>query len=106
MCVRPLDKTWRDLEHLSGGEKTLSSLAFLFALHEYRPTPFYIFDEIDAALDFRNVGIVAKFLQSRSESSQFIIISLRQELFTIAHQLVGVSKVKGVSSSLSLVSEV
>lgn len=54
--VMPPKKTWKNISHLSGGEKTLSSLALVFALHHYKPTPLYVMDEIDAALDFRNVS--------------------------------------------------
>merc|ERR1711898_51410 len=49
--VRPPKKSWKQIQNLSGGEKTLSSLALVFALHHYRPTPLYFMDEIDAALD-------------------------------------------------------
>ena len=55
--VMPPKKSWKNIGNLSGGEKTLSSLALVFALHVYRPTPLYVMDEIDAALDFRNVSI-------------------------------------------------
>ena len=55
--VMPPKKSWKNISNLSGGEKTLSSLALVFALHHYRPTPLYVMDEIDAALDFRNVSI-------------------------------------------------
>jgi structural maintenance of chromosome 4 len=51
--VRPPGKSWKNIGNLSGGEKTLSSLALVFALHQFKPTPCYIMDEIDAALDFR-----------------------------------------------------
>lgn len=54
--VMPPKKSWKNISHLSGGEKTLSSLALVFALHHYKPTPLYVMDEIDAALDFRNVS--------------------------------------------------
>lgn len=54
--VMPPKKSWKNISNLSGGEKTLSSLALVFALHVYRPTPLYVMDEIDAALDFRNVS--------------------------------------------------
>lgn len=54
--VMPPKKSWKNIGNLSGGEKTLSSLALVFALHHYRPTPLYVMDEIDAALDFRNVS--------------------------------------------------
>lgn len=48
--VRPKNKSWKNISNLSGGEKTLSSLALVFALHHYKPTPLYVMDEIDAAL--------------------------------------------------------
>jgi structural maintenance of chromosome 4 len=56
--VMPPKKSWKNISNLSGGEKTLSSLALVFALHHYKPTPLYVMDEIDAALDFRNVSII------------------------------------------------
>jgi len=58
--VMPPKKSWKNISNLSGGEKTLSSLALVFALHHYKPTPLYVMDEIDAALDFRNVGLLAR----------------------------------------------
>lgn len=61
--VRPPKKSWKNISNLSGGEKTLSSLALVFALHHYKPTPLYVMDEIDAALDFRNVSIVANYIK-------------------------------------------
>lgn len=54
--VMPPKKSWKNISMLSGGEKTLSSLALVFALHVYKPTPLYVMDEIDAALDFKNVS--------------------------------------------------
>ncbi|KAL9095463.1 MAG: hypothetical protein Q9165_002334 [Trypethelium subeluteriae] len=57
--VMPPKKSWKNISNLSGGEKTLSSLALVFALHHYKPTPLYVMDEIDAALDFRNVSVAA-----------------------------------------------
>lgn len=48
--VRPPRKSWKNISNLSGGEKTLSSLSLVFALHHYKPTPLYVMDEIDAAL--------------------------------------------------------
>jgi structural maintenance of chromosome 4 len=56
--VMPPKKSWKNISNLSGGEKTLSSLALVFALHHYKPTPLYVMDEIDAALDFRNVCLL------------------------------------------------
>jgi structural maintenance of chromosome 4 len=62
--VMPPKKSWKNIGNLSGGEKTLSSLALVFALHVYRPTPLYVMDEIDAALDFRNVSCPFSSLRS------------------------------------------
>ena len=60
--MRPPKKSWKKIFNLSGGEKTLSSLALVFALHHFKPTPLYFMDEIDAALDFKNVSIVACYI--------------------------------------------
>ncbi|TQS31901.1 hypothetical protein Golomagni_07802, partial [Golovinomyces magnicellulatus] len=79
--VMPPKKSWKNISNLSGGEKTLSSLALVFALHAYKPTPVYVMDEIDAALDFRNVSIVANLIRERTKGGQFIIISLRNNMF-------------------------
>ncbi|VVD06021.1 unnamed protein product [Leptidea sinapis] len=57
--VRPPSKSWKNISNLSGGEKTLASLALVFALHYYKPTPLYVMDEIDAALDFKNISILS-----------------------------------------------
>lgn len=64
--VRPPGKSWKNISNLSGGEKTLSSLALVFALHYYKPTPLYVMDEIDAALDFKNVSIVGHYIKVKS----------------------------------------
>lgn len=81
--VRPPKKSWKNIANLSGGEKTLSSLALVFALHHYKPTPLYVMDEIDAALDFRNVSIVGNYIKERTRNAQFIIISLRNNMFEL-----------------------
>ena len=65
--VRPPKKSWKNIVNLSGGEKTLSSLALVFALHHYKPTPLYFMDEIDAALDFKNVSIVANYVKEQTQ---------------------------------------
>lgn len=101
--VRPPKKSWKQISNLSGGEKTLSSLALIFSLHYIKPTPIYVMDEIDAALDFRNVSIVANYVLRQARGAQFIIISLRNNMFEEAHQLVGVCKVNDTTSTLVLV---
>uniref|UniRef100_A0A914P6E2 RecF/RecN/SMC N-terminal domain-containing protein n=1 Tax=Panagrolaimus davidi TaxID=227884 RepID=A0A914P6E2_9BILA len=92
-CVRPKGKGWRPMNLTSGGEKTLSSLSLVFALHHFRPTPFYVMDEIDAALDAPNVMLIAHFFKERAKTAQFIIISLREQMFNLADQLIGIFKV-------------
>jgi len=62
----PPTKRFRDMEQLSGGEKTVAALALLFALHSYRPSPFFVLDEVDAALDATNVARVAHYVRSRT----------------------------------------
>ena len=80
------------MSNLSGGEKTLSSLSLIFALHHYKPSPLYVMDEIDAALDFRNVSVIADYIKDRTKDSQFIIISLRNQMFENANELIGIYK--------------
>lgn len=79
--VRPPKKSWKNISNLSGGEKTLSSLALVFALHHYRPTPLYVMDEIDAALDFKNVSIVANYIKVCILSTE-VFVSLTCTLMT------------------------
>ncbi|CAF9906961.1 hypothetical protein IMSHALPRED_005404 [Imshaugia aleurites] len=100
--VMPPKKSWRNISNLSGGEKTLSSLALVFALHHYKPTPLYVMDEIDAALDFRNVSIVASYIKERTKNAQFIVISLRNNMFELASRLVGVYKVNHMTKSVTV----
>lgn len=100
--VRPPKKSWKVISNLSGGEKTLASMALVFALHHFRPTPLYCMDEIDAALDFKNVSIVANYIKDRTKNAQFIIISLRNNMFELANRLVGIYKQQNQSHSLSI----
>ncbi|RDA93728.1 hypothetical protein CP533_0243 [Ophiocordyceps camponoti-saundersi (nom. inval.)] len=100
--VMPPKKSWKNIGNLSGGEKTLSSLALVFALHHYKPTPLYVMDEIDAALDFRNVSIVANYIKERTKNAQFIVISLRNNMFELAARLVGVYKVNHMTKNVTI----
>eukprot|EP01060_Flectonema_neradi_P009888 TRINITY_DN17047_c0_g1_i3.p1 TRINITY_DN17047_c0_g1~~TRINITY_DN17047_c0_g1_i3.p1 ORF type:complete len:1325 (+),score=391.49 TRINITY_DN17047_c0_g1_i3:58-4032(+) len=100
--VRPPKKSWKHISNLSGGEKTLSSLALVFALHHFKPTPFYVMDEIDAALDFKNVSIVGNYVKSAASNAQFIIISLRDHMFDLANRLIGISKVNNCTQTAAL----
>jgi len=100
--VRPPKKSWKNISNLSGGEKTLSSMALVFALHHYKPTPLYVMDEIDAALDFKNVSIVANYIHQRTKNAQFVIISLRNNMFELANRLVGIYKTNNASKSITI----
>ncbi|XP_055950961.1 structural maintenance of chromosomes protein 4-like [Argiope bruennichi] len=90
--VRPLRKSWKSIRNLSGGEKTLSSLSLVFALHYYRSTPFFVMDEIDAALDFRSVSIIGSYIKDCTKNAQFFVISLRENMFMLADHLIGIYK--------------
>ncbi|OQR89722.1 structural maintenance of chromosomes protein 4 [Achlya hypogyna] len=100
--VRPSKKSWKNISNLSGGEKTLASLALVFALHHYKPTPLYVMDEIDAALDFKNVSIVGNYIKQRTKNAQFIIISLRNNMFELADRLVGIYKTNNTTKSVTI----
>ncbi|XP_006453917.1 hypothetical protein AGABI2DRAFT_181926 [Agaricus bisporus var. bisporus H97] len=100
--VMPPKKSWKNISNLSGGEKTLSSLALVFALHHFKPTPLYFMDEIDAALDFMNVSIVANYIRHRTRNAQFIIISLRNDMFELSHRLIGIYKTSNATRSVSI----
>lgn len=100
--VRPPKKSWKNIANLSGGEKTLSSLSLVFALHHYKPTPLYVMDEIDAALDFKNVSIVGHYIKERTKNAQFVIISLRNNMFELADRLVGIYKTENATKSVAI----
>jgi chromosome segregation protein len=89
--ARPVGKTVARLEQLSGGEKSLASLAFIFALQRYDPSPLYVFDEVDMSLDGLNAEYVGRMLRHNAERAQFIVISLRKVTLKFASHLYGVT---------------
>ncbi|MCJ1336176.1 Structural maintenance of chromosomes protein 1 [Bachmanniomyces sp. S44760] len=93
-------KRFRDMEHLSGGEKTMAALALLFAIHSYQPSPFFVLDEVDAALDNANVRRIAEYIREhKGPGMQFIVISLKQGLFEGGEGLCGVYRDQSANSS-------
>lgn len=87
----PPMKRFRDMEQLSGGEKTMAALALLFATHTYKPAPFFVLDEVDAALDAQNVASVSDYIRAHaSQRFQFIVISLKASLYERSQGLVGI----------------
>ncbi|EGO30022.1 hypothetical protein SERLADRAFT_458485 [Serpula lacrymans var. lacrymans S7.9] len=99
----PPMKRFRDMEQLSGGEKTVAALALLFAIHSYQPAPFFVLDEVDAALDNTNVAKVANYIRTQASTSfQFVVISLKGSLYERGHALVGIYRDQDVNSSRTL----
>ena len=90
------------MSKLSGGEKTLSSLSLIFALHMFKPSPLYCMDEIDAALDYKNVAIVGKYIREKAKNCQFLIISLRNNMFDLAQKMVGIYKTHDITKTLTI----
>ncbi|MEI7719213.1 MAG: chromosome segregation SMC family protein [archaeon] len=91
-----------DITSLSGGEKTLVALSLIFAIQEYKPYCFYIFDEIDAALDKHNSELLAALIKRYMLSGQYIVITHNDALISEATTLYGVSMQEGLSQVISL----
>ncbi|NWI12307.1 SMC1B protein, partial [Crypturellus soui] len=89
-CVAP-GKRFMPMDSLSGGEKSVAALALVFAIHSFHPAPFFILDEIDAALDNTNIDKVSSFIRDQAhEQIQMIVISLKEEFYSKADALIGV----------------
>ena len=100
--ANPSGKTLMNIDEMSGGEKSLTALAFIFAIQEYKPAPFYVFDEIDAALDKENSKKVAELIKSLSKNAQFILITHNDETIKYGDTIYGVTMEEGESKILSL----
>jgi chromosome segregation protein len=101
--VQPPGKRLQSMRLLSGGEKTLTSLAFLFSLFEYKPSPFCVFDEVDASLDEANIQRFLKFLHQLKNKTQFVIITHNFKTMEEADYIYGISMDEpGVSKMYSM----
>ncbi len=89
--AKPAGKEVNAIDSMSGGEKALTAIAFIFSIQAYKPSPFYILDEIDAHLDDENVKRVAELIADTARDSQFIIVTLRDSMMALADELIGVS---------------
>lgn len=98
----PPMKRFRDMDQLSGGEKTVAALSLLFAIHSFRPAPFFIMDEVDAALDNVNVLKVCNYIRQRSDDFQCIVISLKDMFYERSESLVGICRDVSSNSSRTL----
>ncbi|MBQ3311103.1 chromosome segregation protein SMC [bacterium] len=96
--AQPRDKKRQRLESMSGGEKSITALAFVFAIQNYLPAPFYAFDEVDQSLDGINVEKLANLIQTQSKNTQFIVVSHRKPMIESANRTIGVTqKEKGIT---------
>lgn len=103
IMAQPPGKRLQSLRLLSGGEKTLTSLAFLFALFEYKPSPFCVFDEVDASLDEANIQRFLKFLHKLKEKTQFLVITHNFKTMEEADYIYGISMNEpGISTIYSM----
>ncbi len=89
--VKIMGNRFMDIRSLSGGEKTMTALAFIFAIQEHEPASFYILDEVDAALDKRNAEKLAKLVRKYSDRAQYVMISHNDGVISEADQLYGVA---------------
>ncbi|MBW4639025.1 MAG: chromosome segregation protein SMC [Gloeocapsa sp. UFS-A4-WI-NPMV-4B04] len=95
LVAHPKGKPVQRLSSMSGGEKSLTALSFIFALQRYRPSPFYAFDEVDMFLDGANVERLAKMIKQQTTLAQFIVVSLRRPMIEAAERTIGVTQARG-----------
>ncbi|MFZ4677921.1 MAG: AAA family ATPase, partial [Nodosilinea sp.] len=95
LVAHPKGKPVRRLASMSGGEKSLTALSFIFALQRYRPSPFYAFDEVDMFLDGANVERLSRMIKHQTEQAQFIVVSLRRPMIEAAQRTIGVTQARG-----------
>ncbi|BAY76027.1 chromosome segregation SMC protein [Nostoc linckia NIES-25] len=95
LVAHPKGKPVQRLASMSGGEKSLTALSFIFALQRYRPSPFYAFDEVDMFLDGANVERLARMIVQQSQQAQFIVVSLRRPMIESAERTIGVTQARG-----------
>ncbi|PSB05255.1 chromosome segregation protein SMC [Merismopedia glauca] len=95
LVAHPKGKPIQRLASMSGGEKSLTALSFIFALQRYRPSPFYAFDEVDMFLDGANVERLARMIEKQAQQAQFIVVSLRRPMIESSERTIGVTQARG-----------
>jgi len=98
----PQGKKLLNIDSMSGGEKTLTALAFLFAIQHYKPAPFYVLDEVDAALDKENSKKIADLIKDMSDSEQFIMITHNDQTIKYGDRVYGMTMDRGESKILGI----
>jgi chromosome segregation protein len=95
LVAHPKGKPVQRLSSMSGGEKSLTALSFIFSLQRYRPSPFYAFDEVDMFLDGANVEKLSKMIRNQAQQAQFIVVSLRRPMIESSQRTIGVTQARG-----------
>ena len=100
LVAHPKGKNVRRLASMSGGEKSLTALSFLFALQKYKPSPFYALDEVDSFLDGINVERLSKLITDQSSNAQFIVVSHRRPMISASERTIGVAQARGANTQV------
>ncbi|MEN9213181.1 MAG: chromosome segregation protein SMC, partial [Thermostichus sp. DG02_4_bins_136] len=100
LVAHPKGKPVRRLSAMSGGEKSLTALSFIFALQRFRPSSFYAFDEVDMFLDGANVEKLANMIWQQSRQAQFLVVSLRRPMIEKAERTIGVTQARGAHTQV------
>ncbi len=100
LVAHPKGKNVRRLASMSGGEKSLTALSFLFALQKYKPSPFYALDEVDSFLDGINVERLSKLISHQSSNAQFIVVSHRRPMISASERTIGVAQARGANTQV------
>ncbi len=100
LVAHPKGKTVRRLAAMSGGEKSLTALSFLFALQRFRPSPFYALDEVDSFLDGVNVERLASLIARQAEQAQFLVVSHRRPMIGASSRTIGVTQARGSNTQV------
>ncbi|WP_225322946.1 chromosome segregation protein SMC [Synechococcus sp. RSCCF101] len=100
LVAHPRGKSVRRLASMSGGEKSLTALSFLFALQRFRPSPFYALDEVDSFLDGVNVERLAGLIQRQACEAQFLVVSHRRPMIGAAERTIGVTQARGAHTQV------
>ena len=100
LVAHPKGKTVRRLASMSGGEKSLTALSFLFALQRFRPSPFYALDEVDSFLDGVNVERLAALIARQAQQAQFLVVSHRRPMIAASERTIGVTQARGAHTQV------
>ncbi|MEL6929392.1 MAG: chromosome segregation protein SMC [Cyanobacteria bacterium J06600_6] len=100
LIAHPKGKPVQKLSSMSGGEKSLTALGFIFSLQKYRPSPFYAFDEVDMFLDGANVEKLSRMVKKQAQEAQFIVVSLRRPMIEASERTIGVTQARGAHTQV------